>query len=156
MTKAQPVRWGADRTYKVTSPAGIKAVRERIVLVASQIVAARNDERPEGVIRIYNGVRVMLNGMLEAGTEGISTSELLNLARVDAGLNDTERHEALVIVKGHMAVVRDMLSEQQDSETSSVQPARPTKSPARPRPQQRYSPLLQQLENRPLKGRGSR
>lgn len=124
MTKAKSHVVSGDKTYSVTSPAGIKAVQERITFVSGQIMKAIDEKSHEEAIRIYKGVKLMLGAMLEAGPRGISTYELRAKAKIKASLDPTEIDQAMVILVGHMARVRKMISEQQSSESTPVQPAR--------------------------------
>lgn len=112
MTQAKSPERSVDKTYKVTSPAGIKAVQERITFVSGQIVRAIDERSHEEAIRIYKGVKLMLIAMLDAGPRGITTYELRAKAKIKAGLNPAEVDQAMVILIGHMARVRQSLDEQ--------------------------------------------
>lgn len=110
MAKIQPVPLGMSKTYTIKSPAGIAAVKERISVVATMCESAKKEGRPGGVIRVYDGVSVMLSAMLDAGSAGISTGALLAAARDRVeDITRAEESEALFIMQGHMNIVRETL-----------------------------------------------
>jgi len=106
--RPQRIFAGVAKRYRVTSPAGVAAVRERI-----RDITAMSETATLGSSKnIWQSVILMLNTMLEADAAGVTTRALLEMIRAQFPLSYQDQEDAMRILNGNMDLVREAVSGQ--------------------------------------------